>query len=221
MLIHVIRHDPDMGVAHQDIGQRLQLGPVIARAGGVRGRVEDEPFGFRRDRRLKLRGRQFEIVFNATFHRHRGAASQQNHIGVRDPIGRGDDHLIAGVTGGHQRIVENLLAAGANGDLVRRIFQPVFAFELGADRLFQLGDTIDRGITRLALVDRTLGRRADVFRRVEIRLACAQTDDIAALCLQLGRLGGDGDGGRGFDTGEGIGQEGHGRAPGLKGSALS
>ena len=208
-------------MAHQHITKRLQLGPRIACPRGVRGRVEDEPFGFGRDRRLKLRRCQLEIMFNATLHRHRGAACQKHHIGVRHPIGRGDDHLIAGVTGGHQGVVQNLLAAGANGDLVRRVFQTVFAFKLDADRLFQLGDTIHRGIARLALINRALGGDADVFRRVKIRLARAQTNDIAALCLQLGRFGGDGDGGRGFDTGEGIGQEGHERAPGLKGSALS
>ena len=86
------------------------------------GGVEDEPFGFRRDRSFKLCRGQLEIMFNATFHRHRGAACQKHHIGVRHPIGRGDDDLIAGVTGGHQGVVQNLLAAGANGDLVRRVF---------------------------------------------------------------------------------------------------
>jgi hypothetical protein len=51
------------------------------------------------------------------FHRHRRAAGQQHHVGIADPVGRGDDHLVARIAGGHQRVVQDLLAAGADRHL--------------------------------------------------------------------------------------------------------
>jgi hypothetical protein len=59
-----------------------------------------------------------------------------------------------------------------------------------------------------------LGGILDVLWRVEIRLAGAQPDDVAPCRRQLARLVGDGDGGRGFHTGKGIGQKGHGKRSG-------
>ncbi len=84
-------------MAQQHIGQRLQLGAGISRTCGVRGAVENEPFGLRGDGRLKRLGCEFEIRFNRGRCNHRGAACKQNHIGVAHPIRGRDDHLIAGV----------------------------------------------------------------------------------------------------------------------------
>ena len=36
VFVHVVGHDPDMRVAHQNVGQRLQLIPAVARTGRVR-----------------------------------------------------------------------------------------------------------------------------------------------------------------------------------------
>src|SRR3546814_8053729 len=56
------------------------------------------------------------------------------------------------------------------------------------------------------LLDRRL---LDRLRRVEIGLARAQRDDVAAGALQLGRLGGDGDGRGRLDAVETRRDEGH------------
>ena len=202
MLIHVIRHHPDMRVFHQNIGERLQLVPGIARARRVGGGVEDEPFGLRRDGGVKLLCGDFEAVFELAFDRDGRAAAEQDHIGVGHPVGRGDDDLVARIERGHQRIVEHLFAAAGDRDLRRRVVQPVVAFELGADRLFQLGDAIDGGVFRLALFNGANPCGLDVLRRVEIRLTRAQPDHILARGFQLACLVGHGDGGRRFHTGE-------------------
>src|SRR6266700_1108744 len=51
--------------------------------------------------------------------------------------------LVARVEGGHQRVVEHLLAAGPDDDLVRLVSQTVLAPKLGRYRLLQLGNAID------------------------------------------------------------------------------
>ena len=63
------------------------------------------------------------------------------------------------------------------------------------------------GYTRAEL--RALCRLADVFRRVEIRLACTKADHILARGLQGLRLRRHRDGGRGLHPRQRIGEEGH------------
>ena len=55
VLVHVVGHDMHMRVLQQHVGQRLQLGARIGGAGRVRRRVEDQPFGLRRDRLFQRR----------------------------------------------------------------------------------------------------------------------------------------------------------------------
>ena len=215
MLIHVVGHHPDMGVTHQNVSDRLQLRRRIPGAGGVRWGVEDQPFGLRRNRRLKLRGRQLEIGVDAAFDGDRFAPRQQHHVGVGDPVGRRDDDLVARVQRGDKRVIEHLLAAGGDGDLARLVVEPVVPLELGADRLLQLRDAVGRGVARFPCVNRRLGRVPDILRRVEIRLPSAQRDHVAACGLQLPRFRRDGDGGGGFHTGEAVGEESHFRTPWL------
>ena len=109
------------------------------------------------------------------------AAGEQHHVGIAHPIGRRDDHLVARIERRHQRIVEHLLAAGADDDLRRLVVELVLALELARDRGLQLGNAVDGGVLRrLAVADRLDGRFFDVVGRVEIRLAGAKPDDVAA-----------------------------------------
>ena len=145
---------------------------------------------------------------------HRRAAGQHHDVGIAHPVGRRDDHLVAGIDGGHQRVEQHLLAAGADRDLRGLVVQPVLALELGADRLLELGNAVDRRCTwscrRLDRLDRGV---LDVVRRVEVRLARRQPDDVAALGLQRHGLVGNGDGGGRLDAVERVGDETHGRKP--------
>ena len=62
MLVHVVGQHPDMRMAQQHVGQRLQFVARIGRARRVGGRVEHHPFGARRDRALEVLGLQLEAV---------------------------------------------------------------------------------------------------------------------------------------------------------------
>ena len=198
------------GCAEEDVGQAGELGAGVAGAGGVGRRVEDEPLGAGRDRRLKgLRG-DLEAALQLSRHHDGGAAGERHHVGVADPVGGGDDHLVAGVHGGEERVEEHLLAAGRDDDLVGGVVEAVLAGELGGDGAAELGDALGGGVAGAAGVDGGLGGGADVGGGVEVGLAGRKRDDVAALGLELERAGGDGDGRRGLDAREGVGEEGHG-----------
>ena len=198
-------------MAQEHIRQRLQFVPGIARAGGIAGRVEDEPAGFGRDRGLERLWRQFEAGFDACGGNHRLAARQEHHVGVADPIGGGDQHLVPGIERGHEGVVEDLLAARGDADLRGHIIEPVVALELGADRRLELGNAVHGGVFGLAFLDGADTGGADMRGGREIRLSGPQADHVAPCGLEFLGLGGDGDGGRGFDARQCRGKTGHGR----------
>ena len=199
---------------HQHVGERLQFGARIGGARGVRRRVEQHPFGLRRDRALELRRRQLEAGRHRGLDRHRFAAGKQHHVEIAHPIGRGEDHLVARIERADERIVQHLLAAGADGDLRRLVVEPILALELLDDGVLELGDAVDVGVFRRpAVADRLDRRFLDVVGRVEIGFPSAEADDIAACRFERARLVGDGDGRRRFDALELVRKESHRKSP--------
>ena len=181
----------------------------IGRTGRVRRRAQDDPLGLRRDRLFQRVGLQLEALRRRAHHRHRFTAGQRHHFRIAHPIGRGNDDLVARIDGGHQRVVEHLLAAGADDDLVRLVGQAVLALELGDDRLLQLGNAADIGIFGLAGLDGVDRRQLDVGGRVEIGLAGAEADDVAARRFQRACFIRDRDGRGRLHTVERSGQKRH------------
>ena len=109
-----------------------------------------------------------------------------------------------------QGVEKHLLAAGAHRHLRSLVLEPVLALELGGDRGLQLGDAVDVGVLGLVLAQRFDRGVLDVVGRRQIGLAGRQVDDIAALGLQLARLGRHGDGLGGLDAVDAVGKKGHG-----------
>src|SRR5262245_7668992 len=198
-----------MRMVHQHVGQLLQLGNRIGSTRRVRRRVEHDPFGLGRNRLVQRRGAQLVAVLEPGAGENWSAAGQLDNIGIAHPVGRRDDHLVAMIDGGHEGIEQHLLATSADGDLGQLVVEPVIALELGDDRLFELGDAVNIGVFDLAAPD--CGNRCFLYvrRRVEIRLAGGQADDVAALRLEGAGLGGDGDGLRRLDSVERIGKKAH------------
>ena len=89
------------------------------------------------------------------------------------------------------------------------VVEPVLALELGRDRLAQRLDAGDGRIFRLAALDGGDGGALDVVRRVEIRLADRQRDDVAPGGFQIARFLRHRDGRGGFDAQQGVGNESH------------
>src|SRR2546423_4743968 len=94
-------------------------------------------------------------------------------------------------------------------NLVEPIVEPVFALELGLNGLAQGRSAVDRGVAGLAGVNGADGGFTDVLRRVEIGLAGAKSDDIAALGLELCGFGRDRNRWRRFYPVEASSKHGH------------
>ena len=62
----------------------------------------------------------------------------------------------------HQRVIEDLLAAGPDRDLRGRVVQTVVALELGTDRLFQFGQAVNGGVFGVTRINRGLCGGFDV-----------------------------------------------------------
>jgi hypothetical protein len=168
-----------MLVLEQHLGELLQIALGVGRARRVRRRVQDQPFGLRRDRRVEILRAQLEAVVLRARDRHGLAVAKQHHLGVGDPVRRWNHHLIAWAQGRHQRVVEDLFAAVADGDLGRFVIESVFAFELAADRALQFDAAVEHGVAGLAALDRGDAGLANVLGCVEIGLALRQRNDVS------------------------------------------
>ena len=206
MLVHVVGEDPDLRMAQEHVGEAAQLGLGIGRAGGVRGRVEDDPAGARGDRGFERVRRQLVLGVRAAGGDDGFAASHQHHFRIRDPVRRGHDDFVAGVQCGHEGVVDDRLAARRDMHLGWLVGEAVLAEKLGADGLFQLGQAVGRRVFGLAFADRLDGRFLDIVRRVEIGLSGAEANDVMAGALEFSGLGGDGDRGGRLDAFEGVGE---------------
>ena len=164
---------------------------------------------FGRNRALEIVGLQLEAMLHRGLDRHRRAAGDRDHVGIAHPIGRRDDHLVAGIDRREKRVEQDMLAAGADDRLRGFVVEPVLALELGRDRLAQRLDAGDGRIFRLAALDGGDGGALDIVRRVEIRLADRQRDDVAPGGFQFARFLRHRDGRGGLDPQQGVGNEGH------------
>src|SRR5581483_5339022 len=68
---------------------------------------------------------------------------------------------------------------------------------------------VDHRVLGVALADGLDRRLFDVVGRVEVGLAGAETDDVAAGGLELDRLRGDREGRRGLNARKALGKQGH------------
>ena len=186
-------------MAAQHGAERRQFVAAVDRAGGVGRAVDDEQPGFRGDRRFQLRRGDLEALLDAGLDDHRLAVGEDDDVGIRHPVGRGNDDFVAGVDHGLRQVEEALLAAARHQNLLGRVVESVVALELGDDRRLQAGGAVDRRVFGEARVDRRDRRILDVLRGVEIGFAGAEADDVAAARLERGGAGGDGQGGGGLD----------------------
>ena len=195
---------------HQHVGQRLELGARVGGAGRVRRRIEDQPLRFWRDRAVERLRLHLEAVFHPGVDRHGRPAGECHHFRIADPIGRRDHDLVARIERRHQRVVEHLLAAGADADLRGLVVEAVLTLELGDDRRLEFRDAVDIGVFRRApALDRLDRGRLDVVGRVEIRLAGAEPDHVTTRRFERARLVRHRDGGGGLDALERVREEGH------------
>ena len=182
--VDLVRDDIDIvPAAHLRDGLELRAG--VDHAGRVAGRVEHEHLGLIRDGGVQLGGGDLEIRLLLRRNDHGHRARLLDHLGIADPVGRGDDDLVPGVAQRHQGNVNRVLGARSDHDLPGLIFQAEIGLQAVAGGLAQLHQAGGRGVLGLVVLDGLNARLLDVLGRGEVRLACAEADDVLALCLHL------------------------------------
>ena len=113
---------------------RAHLVRRVDRAGRVGRRAEQQHLGARRPRGLELLdGDQVALVLaGEDLDRH--AAGQRDRLGVRGPVRRGQQHLVARVHHRREGLVDRLLAAVGDQHLLRGDLVAGVAQGLGGDR---------------------------------------------------------------------------------------
>src|SRR5690606_10610816 len=102
-------------------------------------------------------------------------------------------------------VVERMLAADADEDLVRGILKAVVALERCAHGFDDFRAALGVGVLRLAGLQVLNGGLLDEIRRVEVRFPCAKGEDGNALGLEGLGLRRQGEGDRGSHLGNASG----------------
>ena len=176
-------------------GADLRLG--IHRARGVGRGVEDEHLRFGGDRLLEVVGRDFKVVFLVPLDEHAHAAADFDHLGVGEPVRRGDDDLVPLLDEREHRIEDGVLCARGYDDLRHIVVQPLLLLEFFGDLLAQGGKAGRGRILGAAVIERLFRRVDDMLRGIEVRLAGAEADDGLSFRFHRLSLGGDRKGQRG------------------------
>ena len=199
VLVNLVGDDVEAGVA-QHVGEVLQLFGGVRRPGRVARTVKDDALRRRRQVAPQHLAGDFEVFRRRRRDDHRRATRHLHLRRIGHPIRTGNDHLVARIHQHHRQVVQDVLGAARHDDLFRLVMQTVFPLQFVRNRLSQrrqparlrvLGETLGHGV---------LGGLNDVVGGVEVRLADAEVDHVAALSAQRLGLGADGQGLGGFQV---------------------
>ena len=157
----------------------LQIGARDDRARRIRRRVEDDGLRPRRDGTLDRFGGDAEVFALGGLNVNGFAARVLDDVLVGDPVGHGQDDLVAMVDQHLDGIEEGELAAGGEDRFLRGVVGAEVAGVALDDGLANLGDAGDDGVAREVGFNGGDGRVLDVARRGEMRLAGAEIDQLA------------------------------------------
>ena len=141
------------------------------------------------------------------------------HLGIRRPVRRRQQHLVARVAEHLERVVDGVLAAVGHEHLLGRAVEARIPLGLVRDRRAQLGQP---GVGRVVVVPGLRhgrdGGLDDGAGRREVGLAGAEADHVLARGLQRLGLGVDGERRRLADGGDASGDTSHGPILGTAGA---
>ena len=175
----------------QQRGQSLELLTAGDTASGISRAVEHQQAGAWGDAALQTVEIQLETGGSTGGHDHAVRSGKSSHLGVAQPVGGWNEHLVAGVQQHLKQVVDRLLATVGHQHLLGGGGTTVFLRQLLGDRLAQVrvpgcgpvaGDAIGQGLA---------GRFRDEVRRIEIRFTGTEAADVSAILLQGLGLGAD------------------------------
>ena len=183
VLVNLVRHNHHLRVLghHLSDGAKFLLGVDHARR--IRRAAEHHQFGLRGDSGFELRGSNLEVVLDFAGDILDVGLCHLRDGAVGNPVGSGDDDLIAGIHQSHNSLIDGLFTTGGNHNLLRRVVQTVVSLELVADGFQEVRIAGHGRIVREVVVDGLFGVFLHRFRRVEIGLADAQADHILTFVL--------------------------------------
>ena len=191
-----------------DFNQRFKFFAGVDRSGRITRAVDDDHLGPRGHRILEFFGGHLVGVGGLGLDDDRIGPDQFDHVGIAQPVRRGNDHLVAGFAAGEDGIEARLLGAVADNDLVRLVIDAIVLGELLADRRAQLGDAGARGVFGETFLQRLDRRFFDVLRCVEVGFARPEPADVDALGAHGLGLAVDGESEGGGEL-DGVGREIH------------
>ena len=195
-LIDLITDHRHLGMAAEHHRDRLQVLAVHDHAGGVGGTVEHQQPGGGPDLGFEFLRGEAKPPGRLGDQQPGFGAGEAHHFGVAEPEGGGQQHLIARAQQDLKEVVEGLLAAVGDQDLVGRGRHPVFHGQFGRDGCAQgrlPGHRPITGMARLQGIGRGL---ADEGRGIKVRFPRRKAADVLSSRAELFRLGGDGEGER-------------------------
>ena len=205
VLVDLVGERPQV-VVLDPLADRADLVGRVDRAGRVGRRDEEQHLGALGAGRLELLDGDLVALGLVGEHRHGHAAGELDRLGVRRPVRRRHDHLVAGVDHRRERAVDRLLAAVGDHHLARLDGVPAVAQRLLGDRLLELGQAAGGRVAVVLRVAAGLDRGLDdVVGGREVRLAGPEADHRAALGLERLRLGVDLERGRLGDGADPLG----------------
>lgn len=170
--------DDDQVVLDRQRAELLDLRRRDDHARRVRRVDEAQDARVRREHLLDALGGEREAVLLVGRHGDDPAVGEFHRLMVGVVARRGDDDLVAGVHQRQHRHEHRLLRARRDDDLVGGVGAAAFRRDRLGDRLAQL-----RHAERVGVVRGTLGQRLapglhDMGRRVEVRIAAPERDDV-------------------------------------------
>ena len=194
VLVDFVRDHPQ-AVLERPLADRREFRCGVDRAGRVRRRAQQENLRALGQSAVELVERDLVVLVGAREYLNRDAAGQPDRLGVGGPVGGGQDDLVAVVEQRHERLVDGLLAAIGDDDVVRINLNTGVGLRLRGDCRAKLGQALCHGVLVVLRIRGSLrGRLNDVSWGGEVRLARAKTDDRLAFGLQGLRLGVDSEG---------------------------
>ena len=152
---------------------------------------------------------RLEVVALAERKGHATRTREIDHRGVDGKAGVRVDRFIARVEQGEQCVEHDWLRARRDDDLRRIDGEAAPRPQICGDRVAELDDTGGWRVVRLAPLERRDAGRDHRGRRVEVRLADLQMDDVAAFRLERSRLREHLECGLGAEAGHSWGERSH------------
>ncbi len=181
--IAFVGHQPDPTLRCQAI-DLLKILAAEYTSARISWRVDDQQLRLVREIRLDGLGVEGEAAVFVSLHENALRAGVVDHVFVCDPIGNGDEHLVARIEQRLRQVKDGVFATDRNHALGRRIIRAVIGTMPVADRILKVGDAARCSVLSEISVDGRFARVLDIFGCRKIRLTGSEIDDVHAFTAQ-------------------------------------